>query len=98
MLSMERIYADTWYVADPHPAVGLEALRNSGSEKRSTRPSLVLSTAHPAKFPEIVSEVLGIDPVLPPQLAKLNHLPTSCKTIDPQEDQFAQVILELGHA
>ena len=97
-LSMERIYANTGYVADPHTAVGLEALRNSGSEKRSTRPSLVLSTAHPAKFPEIVSEVLGIDPVLPPQLAKLNHLPTSCKTIDPQEDQFAQVILELGHA
>ena len=97
-MSMERIYANTGYVPDPHTAVGLEALRNSGSAKHSKRPSLVLSTAHPAKFPEIVSEVLGIDPVVPQQLAKLNHLPTSCQTIDPQEDQFAQVILELGRA
>ena len=96
-LSMKRIYEDAGYVSDPHTAVGLEAQRNSEGGQRSKGPSLVLSTAHPAKFPEIVSEVLGINPEVPSQLSKLNALPTSCQTIDADKDQFAQVILELAH-
>ncbi len=96
-LSMERIYASSGYVSDPHTAVGLEALRKQERRKHFNKPSLVLSTAHPAKFPAIVSEVLGVDPVVPPQLEKLSGLPTSCQTIDPDQNQFAQVILELAH-
>jgi len=65
--SMRRVYDESGYVADPHTAVGLEAVRR----KNVPGPVAVLSTAHPAKFPETVREALGFEPEVPPRLAEL---------------------------
>jgi len=57
------------YCADPHTAVGLAV-----AEKETRDPSVpmvVLSTAHPAKFPDAVKAACGIRPVLPDWLADL---------------------------
>lgn len=50
---------------DPHGAVGLAAARRLGGDPAV--PVVTLATAHPAKFPEVVERVTGIDPELPPQ-------------------------------
>ncbi|HEX4098191.1 MAG TPA: threonine synthase, partial [Caulobacteraceae bacterium] len=55
---------------DPHTAVGLAAARRIGPASPET-PLVVLSTAHPAKFPETVKAATGADPVLPPQVLAL---------------------------
>ena len=39
--------------------------------KASATPQVVLSTAHPAKFPDAMEAVLGERPQLPPRLASL---------------------------
>jgi len=57
------------YCADPHTAVGLAV-----AEKEARDPSVpmvVLSTAHPAKFPEAVKAACGVEPKLPDWLADL---------------------------
>jgi threonine synthase len=57
------------YCADPHTAVGLAV-----AEKEVRDPSVpmvVLSTAHPAKFPDAVKAACGITPALPDWLADL---------------------------
>jgi len=57
------------YCADPHTAVGLAV-----AEKETRDPSVpmvVLSTAHPAKFPDAVKAACGISPALPDWLADL---------------------------
>ena len=57
------------YCADPHTAVGLAV-----AEKEARDPSVpmvVLSTAHPAKFPDAVKAACGITPALPDWLADL---------------------------
>jgi threonine synthase len=57
------------YCADPHTAVALAV-----AEKEARDPSVpmvVLSTAHPAKFPEAVEAACGIKPRLPDWLADL---------------------------
>jgi threonine synthase len=57
------------YCADPHTAVALAV-----AEKESRDPSvpmIVLSTAHPAKFPEAVQAACGARPALPDWLADL---------------------------
>ena len=57
------------YCADPHTAVGLAV-----AEKETRDPSVpmvVLSTAHPAKFPDAVTAACGITPALPDWLADL---------------------------
>src|SRR5471032_2063365 len=61
------------YCADPHTAVGLAV-----AEKETRNPSVpmvVLSTAHPAKFPDAVKAACGITPALPDWLAGLADRP-----------------------
>jgi threonine synthase len=56
-------------MADPHTAVGLEAVRHHRERTGEDRPVVVLATAHPAKFPETVQQALGERPETPPRLA-----------------------------
>jgi len=57
------------YCADPHTAVALAV-----AEKETRDPSIpmvVLSTAHPAKFPDAVKAACGVSPALPDWLSDL---------------------------
>jgi threonine synthase len=56
------------YLADPHTAVGIKVARD---QKASHTPMIVLSTAHPAKFPDAVKAASGIYPALPHFLSDL---------------------------
>jgi len=59
------------YCADPHTAVGLAV-----AEKETRDPALpmvVLSTAHPAKFPDAVQAACGVTPKLPEWLGDLGR-------------------------
>jgi threonine synthase len=64
--TIERILKDTGEVIDPHTAVALcAALRLRAKAINASTPLVVLSTAHPAKFPEAVREAAGVEPRLP---------------------------------
>ena len=54
---------------DPHTAVGLAAARQARADH--SVPMVVLSTAHPAKFPDAVEAATGVRPPLPAHLADL---------------------------
>jgi threonine synthase len=71
--AIQTIYRTFDYIIDPHTAVGFEALRRfQKQEKWAQRyPAICLSTAHPAKFVEIVHDVLDIEIVLPATLKRL---------------------------
>ena len=59
------------YCVDPHTAV---ALAVAEKEKRDPSvPMVVLSTAHPAKFPDAVKAACGVTPALPDTLADLGR-------------------------
>ena len=60
----------TGYLLDPHTAVGVVASRQQLAHDPAT-PSVVLATAHPAKFPDAVKKATGIHPALPPHLSDL---------------------------
>ncbi|HET9948121.1 MAG TPA: threonine synthase [Longimicrobiales bacterium] len=62
-----EVHARTGYVLDPHTAVGVRA--QAHCERSEGLPTVVLATAHPAKFPEVVEATLGIDVPLPPGIA-----------------------------
>jgi len=61
------VYGRTGYVLDPHTAVGY--LAHSAVAPPDDTPSVVLATAHPAKFPEVVEEAIGREVPLPPGIA-----------------------------
>jgi threonine synthase len=54
-------------LVDPHTAIGIGVL-----DKLSTDGiNIILSTAHPSKFPEVVKEATGKHPELPPKIKKI---------------------------
>lgn len=62
------------YLMDPHTAVGYLALLEVLAERPADTRGIVLATAHPAKFREIVEPIVGRKIELPPQLAsRLGH-------------------------
>ncbi len=81
--SMRRVYEATGYVADPHTAVGLEAVRRQRELGALQEPVVVLATAHPAKFPETVHAALGFEPDAPDRLAAIGAQGTAFEEIAP---------------
>ena len=94
--AMRRVYEATGYVADPHTAVGLEAVRRSRSAAGNDGPYIVLSTAHPAKFPETVVEALGVEPERPPRLAAFWDYPTRVTPLAPDIQVLKTELLRHG--
>ncbi len=61
-------------VVDPHTAVGVGAVRKLGSEKNC----VVLSTAHPCKFPKAIEDAIS----------KTINLPESLKYVNDRKEKF----------
>lgn len=80
--SIRETYERYGYLACPHTAVGLDAARRLQDEG-ATGPLVVLSTAHPAKFPDVVEDATGVAPPEPEALARLRGLPDVAATVEP---------------
>lgn len=63
-----QVLKSSGYLLDPHSAIGLKVARE---KVQSDSPSIVLATAHPAKFPDAVEAASGIKPDLPLWLGDL---------------------------
>jgi threonine synthase len=68
LVEMRRTYDQSGYVLDPHSAVGVAAIRKLRTSHSSSRPTIAVGTAHPAKFPDVVAEALRITLPIPKQL------------------------------
>ena len=73
------LYRATGMIIDPHTAVGLAAARRSKHD--SDGATVVLATAHPAKFGDAVEAAIGTRPPLPPALAELADQPERCQLL-----------------
>jgi threonine synthase len=71
--AIHDVFAKTGDLIDPHSAIGVAASRAAGRD--DDVPTVVLATAHAAKFPESVEAATGVYPALPPRLANLFDLP-----------------------
>ena len=74
-----KTYRDTGRLIDPHTAVGLAAAQELRTEGE---PTVVLATAHPAKFPDAVKQATGIAPDLPDSMADLHERAERCTVLD----------------
>lgn len=93
LTTMRQVYEETGYVADPHTAVGLEAVQRYRKASGQAAPMVVLSTAHPAKFPETVRDALGIESPVPERLSRLWQEDTSVEEVAPALDALKEHIL-----
>lgn len=71
--TIRRVEADCGYLLDPHTACGVVAAHKTPARRQS--PTVVLATAHPAKFPDAMEAITGKRPPLPARLASLMSEP-----------------------
>ena len=64
---INKIYKDEKIFIDPHTAVGIGAMKKMTLENNT----IVLSTAHPSKFSEVVKEQTNMKPELPEHIKNL---------------------------
>ncbi len=82
---------------EPHGAVGWAGLNafleGHGGEYGSDPLCVSLETAHPAKFPEEITRLLGFDPDLPDSLKGLDGKPEYCSSINRDYQDFKKYLL-----
>jgi threonine synthase len=101
---IRRVLEDTGEVIDPHTAVAMgAALRVKAARSRAETPLVVLSTAHPAKFPEAVEAAAGVEPHLPAAAVGLDnkaevfdHLPNEPDAVKAYLRDFAGAVQTAG--
>ena len=72
--AIAQVWADNGYLLDPHGAVAYVALRRYQAA-HANAPGLLLATAHPVKFPDVVEPILGHAIPLPPAVQHLQGRP-----------------------
>ncbi len=83
------VHKETGRIIDPHTAVGVAAARRLG---KPPSPVVVLSTAHPAKFPDAVTQAIGSPPPEPKRLAGMKNLPERVEILGNQPALIKQFI------
>lgn len=66
-VALQKIYADSGYITEPHGAVGYLGLKTE-MQKEPNSIGVFLETAHPIKFLEVVEPALKITLPIPPQI------------------------------
>lgn len=78
------------YWLDPHTAVGVQA----AWDYPAFQPVICLATAHPAKFPEAVSQAVGSPAPVPPAIAELQDKDSRCHTIPTDANQIKDYLVQ----
>lgn len=98
---MQRMYERTGELIDPHTAVGVGAAWRAAEEADATdraTPMVVLSTAHPAKFPDAVEKATAHRPPLPEHLADLYERPERYTVLPSDEAAVKAFVRDNGES
>ena len=84
------------YLLDPHSAVAFAVAEKEGGDRGV--PMVVLSTAHPGKFPEAIERAAGIVPQLPACLSDLADRPERVQVLPADQNAVERYILGASRA
>jgi len=86
-----RAYGEIWC---PHTATAAQVYSQLTAESRHDHHWVLVATAHPAKFNEIVEPLIGEAVPVPRELAELLELPSHHERIEPDLESLAAVLRE----
>jgi threonine synthase len=89
--AMAELYDRFGYLADPHTAIAYLGISAAGTGL-DTRDTLFLSTAHPAKFREVIEPVIKKPVQLPEPLAALLSKRRVAAQISPDLDELVELL------
>jgi threonine synthase len=93
LAAMKLLHDRFGYISDPHTAVGVLGWEAYKSQHPEPAQGLVLATAHPAKFADVVTKAIGTAPPLPDRLAAYLKRNKLSLPISSSYDDFKQFLL-----
>ncbi len=73
MKTIKQTYEEYKIILEPHGAVGFAALQHYLSKTKDKNLIILLETANPAKFPDVINELLNFEPVLPESMKDIEN-------------------------
>ena len=92
--TLQKVYQKEGYLLDPHGAVGYRALQQY-LQKNPSQKGIVLETAHPVKFYDVVEPVIGEVVPVPPSVQQQLLLQKKSTKIVASTDVLKQFLLTL---
>jgi len=93
LAAMKMLHDRFGYIADPHTAVGVLGWEAYKQEHTEPAQGLVLATAHPAKFADVVMKAIGTAPPLPDRLAAYLKRDKLSLPVSSSYDEFKEFLL-----
>jgi threonine synthase len=93
-ITMKKVYDEFGYILDPHGAVGYFALEQY-LQKHPSSKGMILETAHPVKFYDVVEPVLGKTIELPESVKSIINLQKQSTLINNQYDELKNALKNL---
>src|SRR5438552_886946 len=94
--TIRTVQREAGYLLDPHTAVALAVAEKENRDR--TVPMVVLSTAHPAKFPDAVEAACGTRPALPDWLGDLATRPERITVLPNEQGAVEKFIMAASRA
>ena len=92
--TLKKVYEENNYLLDPHGAVGFTALENY-LQNHPQKIGIVLETAHPVKFFDVVEPVIGKAVPIPPAVKAQLGLQKKATKIDAETELLKDFLLNL---
>lgn len=90
------VHKEQGYILDPHSAIGYKGLKDYLAEEGKDLNGVFLSTAHPAKFLEVVEPLIDGEVQIPGALQEAMNKPKQSKPIPADFDALRAYLLKEG--
>jgi threonine synthase len=92
--AVKSVYQATGYVMDPHGAVGYLGLKEYFKESGMDATGIFLATAHPAKFIEVVNDIIEKDVEIPARLQEVANKKKESIVIENDFEELKSYLLK----
>ena len=92
--TIQRAWEKHRVLLEPHGAVGWVALEQYLEKNPTQAIAVSVETAHPAKFPEEIEQLLGFSPEVPETLAEVERKQERYSTMPANYDAFRKLLLD----
>jgi threonine synthase len=92
--AVKSVYQATGYVMDPHGAVGYLGLKEYFKESGIDATGIFLATAHPAKFIEVVNDIIEKDVEIPARLQEVANKKKESIVIENDFEELKSYLLK----
>ena len=91
--TMQQVFQKTGYTLDPHSAIGFRATDEFLANQPDDTIGVFLSTAHPAKFVDVVEKAIGQSVNIPSRLQQAIDQPSQAITLGTDFEGFKSYLL-----